>query len=397
MVTLDDLMTPLTLDEARQSIYDVGVNLGLSTTSWKPGAVVRTILALVAVIAVAVSTVVALIARAGFLEYATGAWLTLLSRDRYKIERIAATFATGEVTLTNTKGGVYNADPREYVFQNPTTKRTYWNSAAFTLGSGTEGSPTVLTIPIVAVEAGSASTSAPGTITGLVTPMNGVAVTNAASVVGVDDETDDQLRVRDDASLDALSPFGPEGAYLAAARSACRADGSNIGVTRVRVSDPSEYGDVAVIVATASGGVTGPVGTEGTDLWYVNKAIQENAVPHGITASVASATTQAIAITYDLFVYTTDSRTADELKAVVLAALTAWMPTRPIGGDDGGKIYQSAIRSMIMNAVALARGSSVVNYAFRCDVSLPAGDTALSAGQIATLGTVTPTVTLVSP
>ena len=46
MTSVDDLMQPITVVHAKASIYQVLEQLGVPTTSWKPGAVVRAVVIL---------------------------------------------------------------------------------------------------------------------------------------------------------------------------------------------------------------------------------------------------------------------------------------------------------------------------------------------------------------
>jgi phage-related baseplate assembly protein len=116
-----------------------------------------------------------------------------------------------------------------------------------------------------------------------------VTVTNAAAFVGTDEETDVDLKVRCVAKLGSLSPNGARDAYNFIARSATRADGSPIGITRVRTI-PDGIGGVDVYLATPSGGVTGTSGDPLTDLGAVAAAIWETTEPLAVEATVASAT-----------------------------------------------------------------------------------------------------------
>ena len=124
MVTLDELTTPVTVDEWKTSIYSVMGRVGVDTTSWKPGAVVRTIVTAVSIMLAALSVLIAAIAAGGFLELATGMWLTLLARYQYGVERQEATRATGQVTITNSGGGIYDFDPEDLVVLHATTQKS---------------------------------------------------------------------------------------------------------------------------------------------------------------------------------------------------------------------------------------------------------------------------------
>jgi phage-related baseplate assembly protein len=265
----------------------------------------------------------------------------------------------------------------DLIVQQTATGALYANPTSFSLGAlGT------VVVPMVAVEPGTASNASANVPMTIVTSMLGVTVTANTAIVGRDEETDDELKAREQAAIDALSPNGPSGAYLAAAASAKRGDGTSIGVTRVKVSAPSSYGFVTATVATSSGQVTGTVGVIGDDLDYVDKAIQYQAVPLGITCVTYSATTLSIPVTYTLYVHSTESRTDAQLKDAATSALTTFLSNRNIGGD-GGYVFTGALAATIL---------SISQYAYRCEVTLPAGaSTAIGATQIPILGTVTQT------
>ena len=105
---------------------------GTKTTNWKPGAVVRTIVAVLAFVLAAFSVLTSLLAKSGFLELSSGAWLTLVARYVYGVERDTGSFATGFVTLDNAGGGVYSGDPDDLLFTNPTTGHlAFWTVFIF--------------------------------------------------------------------------------------------------------------------------------------------------------------------------------------------------------------------------------------------------------------------------
>lgn len=387
LFTLADLTTPLTRDQVKEKIYDVLALVGTNTTTWKPGAPTRTMIAAVSIILAAFSELTALIAKSGFLELAEKAWLALVAWYVYGVKKEYASFAEGEVTLVNSGGGIYLLDPDDLTVSNPTTGKQYRNTGSVSLGA-----LATVTIPIRAVEAGSASTSSPGTITELVTTLIGVTCTNAAPVVGLDEEGDPELRVRCAEKLGALSPFGPWDAYSFAARNARRADGTRVGVTRVRTKKDG-YGNVTTYVATSSGGVTGTVGDLDTDLGAVDEAIQQYSAPLAVTAWVVSATPVAVPVSYRVSMYNTSGLTQAEIIALIAARLVTFMSAQPIGGNvvgvDPGKVFKDAIATAI---------GATLPQIFHVEVTLPAADVVLTVSQVPTLGTVTPVaITQVPP
>jgi phage-related baseplate assembly protein len=384
--TLDELTTPLTRQQVEAKIYEVIATLGTTTTTWKPGAVARTMIVACSIVIAAFSQLTALIARSGFLELASGAWLALVAWYVFGVEKEYGTYAEGSITLTNTGGGIYTFDVDDLTVSNPASGKTYRNTSAFSLSA-----LSTVTVAIRAVEAGSNSTSGPGTITAMETTIPGVTCMNAAAVIGLDEEADPTLRARCGEKLGSLSPMGPWDAYSYAARNARRSDLTRIGVTRVR-SVKDGFGNLTVYVATASGTVTGAPNDITTDLGAVNEAIQRLAAPLAVTANVASATPLAIPVTYRVWMYNTSGLTQAEIVAAIAAKLVAFMAGQPMGGNIlgvTGKIYRDAIATAI---------GAALPQIFHVIVDTPSGDTTLSISQVPVLGTVTPTaITQIPP
>lgn len=388
LIPLAELVTPLTVDQVKAKIYEVLAIIGVPTTSWKPGAVVRTMIAACSIVLAAFSELTAQIARSGFLELASGPWLALVAKYVYDVDKVYATFAAGEVTLTNAGGGTFTLDADDMTLTNPTTGKTYRNTSGFTLGA-----LATLTVAVYAVEAGSASTSVAGAITEIQSPsMTAVAVSNAVAVVGLDEEEDPALRARCAEKLGALSPFGPWDAYSYAARSATRADGSPIGVTRVRVTRDG-FGNVAVYVATASGAVTGAVGDLATDLGAIDDAIQRKAAPLAVTAEAVSASPVTVAISYRVWLYNTSGLSEAQITSAIATRLASFMASQPIGGNiiggAPGKLFVDAMRTVI---------GATLPQIFHVEITVPAADVVITIGQVGVLGTVTAlAVTQVAP
>jgi phage-related baseplate assembly protein len=389
MATLAELTTPLTPAQVQESIYGVLAALGVNTAGWKPGAVVRALITGVSTVLAAFTELTAAVARSGFLEYSSDAWLTLVARHTYGVERIPATFAAGNITLSNSGGGVYAFDPGDLIVVNPTTGKGYRNTASASLGALQSG----LVVAVQAIEAGSGSTSAPGTITQLETTLPGVTVTNANAIVGADEETDTALKARCRDRFEALSPNGPANAYDYFARSAVRADGTAIGVTRTRVMNGGN-GTVTVSCATATGGVTGTAGNPATDLGAINRTIQLNAVPLGVTCNVQTATVQTVNVTYAVWIYSSAGLTDAQVRSTVADAITAYIAARPIGGDNAtptvtGNLYVSGLIGAIINARP---------EIFAATVAAPSGDLSVGASFVLQPGTITcSAVTQVDP
>lgn len=387
---LDELTTPLTPDETKASVYGALATVGTDVSTWKPGAVARTIIAIVAVIFSAFSQLMALIAKSGWIELAEGDWLHLAGRYVFGVEFQDETFAAGTVTVSNAAGGVFDFDYGDAVFLNTATGKTYrnTNTTPIHIGAFQVG----VEFPIEAIEAGADSTATPGAIDALETAINGLSVTNPTSVVGLDAESDAAYRLRCLEKRSTLSPNGPRDAYSYFAKAATRAsDGSSVGVTRVRVSKSSDIGIVTVTVAGASGAISGSSADPATDLGAVAKNMQESVLPDGVTLETQSATPLVIPVTYAVWLYTTANLTSGQVQALVATGLTDFIAAQPIGGNvigfDPGKVFVDAIRTKI---------GSLRTEIFHVEVTAPAADVVLTAAEVPELGTITCTgVTLV--
>jgi phage-related baseplate assembly protein len=375
MSTLAELTEESTPDEVRAAIYAAIAANGVSTTTWKPGAVVRTVVASVAIVLSAFSKVQSLIASMGFLEHSEGDWLTLVALFVYGVERDEGSFATGEIELDNTGGGVYSGDPGDLVVFNSTTGKAYRNTEAFAIAALETG----VVVAIEAIELGTESTSAPDEIDDFVTPLLGVTVTNPAAVVGRDAESDTDLKVRCREKTGALSPDGPRDAYAYVARSAVREDGSSIGVTRILV-DADGDGSLVVYLATGAGEVADP-----DDVDTIDELIQTQVVPLAVTATVVSATPLPVAVTYELWVRDTSALTDDAIEDAVALELTDYLAEAPIGGfvvsPATGKIYRSALETVI--------GATRLVDVIKVTVTVPAADVDVDATEATVAGTIT--------
>jgi hypothetical protein len=385
---LDDLITPLTVTQCKTSIYNILTRIGVSTTTWKPGAVVRTIVAACAIIMAGLSVVISNLARSGFLLLSSGSWLTVVAKYVYGVNRNLATFATGYATFTNTGGGIYNKPAGTVTVKNSTTGKTYRTTAALVLNG--VGSATVA---VQAVEAGSLSNAAIGQIDKLVTGMNKVTCANAGSLVASDDEADSALKLRCLEKLATLSPNGPPDAYSYYAKAATRLDGSNIGVTRTRIVTGPGDGSCHVYAATDSGPVPGDVNDTSTDLGALNYYMQVRVVPPGGSLVILSAYNITVNIAYEAWIYSTAGKTAAQSQAAILLALQESFAVRPIGGDrlpsapDDGFVFRDDIAGTIKAVFP--------DDTFHVVVSVPSADVACAVSGIPVLGTVTGNVNIV--
>lgn len=375
--TLDELVTPMTRAEAQASIYRTLQIVGVDTTSWKSGAVVRTVIVATSAILAALSELQAQIAKSGFIEKAERDWLTLVAKYVYGVERIEATYAVGIVRIFNDGGGIFTFDPGDLIFRNPSRDKSYRSSETVSLGGG-PGS--YADVPVIAVELGADSTALPGEITELTTAVLQVRCNNLTSVVGYSAESDPQLRIRCSEKLGSISPMGPWDAYTYAARTVTRPDGSSLGVTRVRI-DKDGYGTVTTTVARADGPIAGDPDDISTDLGIIADAIRRRAEPLAVNAVVQSAAAHALAVTYEVWLYNTSGRTTAEVERAISEALRVFASTQPIGGqplDDApgspGYVWHDGIRAALSNALP---------EIFHVELVEPPGDVLLTPFEVA--------------
>jgi hypothetical protein len=391
MITLAQLTTPLTADEVKTAIYAGIEALGISTTDWKPGAPTRTMIAVTCVVIAALSQLVALIAGNGFLSTSFGAWLEVLAREVYNVVKGSGSFASGSISATNASGFAYAGGAGDLVVRNPTTQKTYasiapWAIAPFAVG---------VVIPVRATEIGSASTSAPGAISALVTALAGVTVTNPAAVVGSDPPSDPQIKQQCLDKTASLSPNGAPGAYRFVATTATRlADGSAIGVTRVRLIPDGVFG-IDGYFADGSGTIAGP------DLTRVDDLLQTQTVPEGITLRSHAATALPIAVTWTHWIRNTSGLTSAQILQIEKDAITAYLANVPIagetlGGPAPGKVYVSALEGVISRAVDIAVKNTGPTLTIRVDVSVPAADVVVTATQAPVAGALNGTINQIS-
>ncbi len=388
MATLEELTAPLTKDDIESAIYAAIEARGVATTSWKPGAVVRTIIAGTSIVLAAFSTLQARLAESGFLELAEGDWLDSVAKFVYGVTRDTGSFASGNVTFSNSGAGVFAPAIGDVIVSNSTTGKTYTNTAAFTLAAFEVG----VIVPMQAVEIGADSTSPTGFIDTLVTALSGVTVTNASALVGTDADTDPELREKCLAKTGTLSPNGPADAYRFVAFAATKDDGTPTGVTRL-TTVPDGEGNVVVYVADGDGTLTGSIGDTTTDLGAVDEAIQTQCVPLAVTATTTAATPLSNDVTYEVWVDGTIGLTGSELSAKIATALTNFHASHPIGGAKkvagAGFIFKQAIEAVIAEAVG---SGSLIDKS----ITTPAADVPVAPTEAPVVGTITPTINIVS-
>lgn len=310
-------------------------------------------------------------------------WATFWGLSLYGEAPYEADFAQGACLLTNTKGGSWSFAPGTFFVKNSLTTKIYKNLETVTLAPwpGSGAYPTQ-TVNFRAIEPGTGSTSSAGGIDALVTSANGVTVTNAASLVGQDEESlvDFVARARGTPAL--LSPNGPKAAYDTILRRTLRSDGSRIAVNRTRTRTPPGNGVVRTIVAGPSGALPA------SDVARLLLNTQTLVEPWGTTAQIASAANVSVTYAINAYARTSPTVSGPAIQAAGLAALQAHLLAAPIGGfnvlgGDDGFIYSSELAAIVSEASA---------DVFRADNS--SSDVVIGAEEVGVLGsgTITPVI-----
>lgn len=380
-VSLETLVSAADKDAILARLLVIAAALNLDTETWASGDPTRTLFDALSRMIEADDPVLVDAINGGFIGLAEGDWLTLAARYMRNTERIAATAATCTIQLTNAGGANYTFDAGDVTVRNSATGATYRSTTGGTLvGGGT------LDLEVEAEEAGTDSNSGVGDIDELVVALPNVTVTNTTAAAGTDEESDDALEARANAKLGALSPAGPALGYEYIAKTPEFNGG--VTVTRTRVLADSDTNAVTVYLADADGAVSEPTRAS------VEDGLETWANPATVLLTVTAASNYTLAITYELWVYDEISMTESEVEALVEEALLTALSAKAIGGDvippaTTGKVYQGWIEAAILAAVD--------PHGFRVSVTVPAADVSLTIGQVAVLGTVTPTVHLVAP
>ncbi|NUP11212.1 MAG: hypothetical protein HOW73_34635 [Polyangiaceae bacterium] len=376
MTNLEDLVKALSEAELRKFLLTTLALLGFPTASWHLGGVYRTIIALFAKVCAPFTNLQVALAKSGFLDYATEKLLDVVAEQVYGVPREQARFAVGPLTLNNTAGGLFTFNAEEFRVFNPVSKKVYRNKVGFTLNPLQTG----LVIEIEAVEVGSASSSEADTITELETVANGVEVTNAIAIFGVDKETDGSLRERCRLKLGSFSPNGPADAYAYVARTPSINGG--VVVNRTNPVPDSDTGESTLYVAGPSGAILP------SDVAKIQDACDVTCTPLGFDCTIASATNLVIDVEATVWFPSSLNLTPADVKTAIEAHMTAWLAGLPIGGyfiTLGGRIYEDAIEGELRNAKI---GDTPITL-ITTSLLEPAGNVVVADNEVPVPGTVT--------
>ncbi len=399
MTTLS--LAQLIVQETKAGIYEfalgVANRIGLPVSTWETGNPTRSMFHVESEYLEKLEEIVVGFIKAGFLDLAAEiaedmlsrglanayTWLEWNAKQFYNVDVPPATAATTRVVLTNTGGGFFpDIDPGDIIFKNTTSGKTYKNTSGGTLASGPG---TTLTLDVEAEEVGSESSAGAGEIDEIVTGMIGVTCTNPVAAIGQDKWSPSTIVKQCRDKIGSQSSQAPRDIYTYVARNK-DLTGTN-AITRARAYSVSNSGDIAIYLAGPGGAIAE------VDRALVETAIMKHAVCLTATPHVYSASNVVIPITYEVWIYSSVNKTAEEIEAAILSALQALFRSRDIGGDiippaTSGVLAHSVIKTTIGNVFKA--------QTIKTEVSTPSVDTPIANGEVAAIGLVSATIHFVT-
>lgn len=361
-VTLGDLVKPADAAGVRAFLYRLLAAGGLPITAWQPGSVGLRLVESLGFLGQDTLALIANLARGGYLESATGDWLTLLARSFYQVERSAPVFARGIVTLTDAGGNGPTVVAPRSLWATSAGGRRFQNVDGGTL-------PKNGTLPLTweAESPGSPWNVPANTLSQLSTPLPGVTVINPPlevgklawlSQAGTDEETDESVRIRCRARWPDLGTGTTALVYEGWARTAAPE------ITRLRVfEDAPHTGQVRIVAASAAGALPSAALQAVRDYIEPRRTLT-------VAVSVDSATDITVPVRATVYVKAAYGKNAYQL---ITGALTRYQATL----DIGAPIY----RAVLIEQIMLAAGGGAINAVLQS----PAMDMPIPQTAIATL------------
>lgn len=339
---LSQLVTTQTSDQELTTLLATLTGNGFAATSWQSGGVQRTIIELMAIALAEQSGVLTEIAKGGYLDDATGDWLTALASAIYREDRVPAQSAVYTVVLTESAGSPQTINAGALWVGTPDGRRYQSiNGAPVVVSANGQES-----LQVRAESPGAAHNTGAGSIIIMHTPIPGVTVSNASAnpdTAGINEESDPALRERCKAKWAALGAGGTDAAYVYWARTA------STSVRKVKVTtNPTASGSVGITIAGDTSGL-------GAGIVATVQAYIRARCPNIATPVTASATTQSVNITATVRVATANAAT---YAAAANTALDALFVAVPIGGtiDNSDLVIAlgsiTGVDSVVMTAPA---------------------------------------------
>ena len=374
-LTLEQLRTPLTNDEALNGLLTIARSVGFNTTAWQSGSTQRTLLQIMATVWATTTQVTDSLSRLAFNSTSFGDGLTAFSSSNYDNARIAATSTIGDLVLT---GGAIG--PPHVVAAGDVVAADASGTAFRNLVGGVIPASGSLTLSFTADNPGTIGNVNNATITILQTALAGVTVNNPdpgsgswITTLGTDDETDAALQQRNTDKWGTLSPSDPEARYAYFIRTAVPS------ATRVEIDDgnPDGPGSLRAFIAGATGV------SSGADVAATQTELERIKNPTANVLALA-ALAQVQPFTFTAYILTANNTAATQ--AAVQQALENYTNSLPIGGE----LFPDAMNGIWVLSEAIQAMSAIAGVE-RVEFAVPTGNTPVTAHRVMTVGTITQT------
>jgi uncharacterized phage protein gp47/JayE len=379
MLTLEQLTTPVTQDEALATSLTVLSQLGFQATSWQSGSIQLTILNLFCSTWSSLSNVISQIAAGGFTTLSSGNWLTLLAQYVYGLTRLAANPTIGQILLTSSAGApVTTFSAGDIIVADQPNGTSGANTYTCTQG-GTLGPGSTLSVTFQANVAGSAGNIAPSTTLYLWTPLVGITATNPAlapasntwvTTPGQDPEADARLAARCLGAWAKLTYSNIDGAYIAWALDALPT------LTRAQILSAPGDGTVTLVGATALGPIdSGDITTIQNYVNGITDGVGRRPI-NDIFTAVGATTVTSPALTITAYCI---SNVQGTVAAAITQALLNYLGTVPIGGSLLTTTQGRVIFSELVAVAQAVAGVRSVVFNISTDILLSPGQIYLPA------------------
>ncbi len=363
VASVSELITARTADQLTAEQLAALSAESFPADSWQPGSVPRDLVKADVTTMVSLDATVADLAKAAFLDDATGEWLALLAYGRFTVTKIPASLTTGRMALAVASGaGPYTIGAAGLLVTDGVRRWRSTNTTSVTVTSAAG-----VSIEVRAEAAGAAYNVAAGVPLTVVSPAYaGLTVTNPVyaagtwvTTAGADAESDASLRSRCRARWGTLGRGASDPAYAYLARTG---HGAVAQVTKAAVEWGPGDGTLTVYVA-------GPSGTVASEHVATVQAWINTNKPGTDNALVQSATAVPVSLVATVRVNASADSTAN--RSLATDALAAYVAGLAIGED----VDLAALYHAIYQAAGL----------LDVDISAPAADMSINNGQIATL------------
>jgi uncharacterized phage protein gp47/JayE len=382
LVTLKQLITPVSEADALATILSTLSQFGFQATSWQSGSIQLTMLSLFARIYSKLVVLITQFASGGFTTLATGDYLTLLAQYVYNITRLVAVRTQGLMLLTNSSAGVVTFNAGDIIVSTSPTGTP--GAQTFTVAvSGSVGPGANSLFSFAANIAGIAGNIPSSSTLYLWTPIPGVAITNPVisgtstwiQTAGADLESDSRLQARCLGAWARRTYSNIDGAYKGWALEALPT------LTRVQILSAPGNGTVTLVGATSVGPISGSEST--TIQNYINGITdgQGRRPLNDIFTAVGSTPVTTPALTATIYCTSDVVATAP---AIVALALQTYIGTVPIGGSILTGATGKVLFDDLLDTAKLAYDGASVIPALRKVRSVAlsiTGDIPLTSGQ----------------